>query len=275
MFAMDAFRVLVRRWYIVLAGLVLTAITGAAALFVVPTEYQASGQVMLLLPPIASGVDTPSNPYLNLPPELTITASIIAGSVTTKDMQEEMVDSGFPSEYSVALNPGSGPTLLITTTDSDPGAAERTRDEVIDRLRAELERIQSEVDVPERQLITARTDSVGLGAEVLPGSKVRALAVIGALGVVLTLLVTFAVDRMLKGRDRRRRRRAPERTPAETDLERQPTTLSLDRTSRVVTKPTPSAPGGRDTTSESSRPRNRLGPRRASVEKQASGGQAR
>ena len=165
---------------------------------VVPTEYQATGQLILLLPADATGPTTPTNPYLNLPSELTTTASLLAGTLMTKDSERDLVAQGFKSEYDVAVVLGAGPLLIVTTRDTDQEQALATRDEVMGRLESELERIQAEVNVPERQLISASPSSVGSVAEALPGSKIRALAVVGGVGVTLILLIAFLRDRRVR-----------------------------------------------------------------------------
>ena len=76
--------------------------------------------------------------------------------------------------------------------------AVKTRDEVIRRLRGELLRMQSEVGAPSRQLINMSINSAPEQADPLPGSKIRALAVIGGVGIFLTLFVAFTRDRMLQ-----------------------------------------------------------------------------
>src|SRR6478672_12252043 len=119
MYFMDAVRLLMRRWYVALIGLVLIAGGAAYALTSVPTQYQASGEMLFLLPPASTGPTTPSNPYINLVPGLTTTASLIATEAMTKDVSAELVKRGFTSEYSVALVPATGPLLTISTTDTD------------------------------------------------------------------------------------------------------------------------------------------------------------
>ena len=190
-----SFGVIGRRWRVLLVGAVLTILGGLGCVFWVPTNYQAAGQLILLLPPQASGSSTPTNPYLNLEPGLTVAASLIASTVTTYEFEKAMENSGFTSKYSVALNPGAGPILEISAKDTDPAMAVRTRDEVITRLEVELARIQADAQAPERQLIHATTNSVPATADPLPGSKIRALAAIGGVGVTLTLIVAFARDR--------------------------------------------------------------------------------
>lgn len=209
----DALRVLGRRWRIVAVGIVAVISTSAAGIFLVPTNYQAAGQLLLLLPAQATGASSPTNPYLNLVPGLTVTASLIASTLTTKEAQRSVAESGFTSEYSVGINPGTGPLLEISAEDTDPVMAVKTRDEVIRRLQAELARIQAEEQAPQRQLIRIRPNSVPQQADPLPGSKIRALAVIGGLGITLTLVIAFGIDRVRRP-DLRRQRELDDWRPA-------------------------------------------------------------
>lgn len=194
----DAVRVMLRQWRVLAIGIVVVVLAAVAAIFVVPTRYQATGQLVMLLPPQSTGNATPTNPFLNLEPGLTITASLIAATLTTKDSARTLEAAGFSSEYTIALNPGNGPVLEISVEDTDGAMAVRTRDEVISRLDQELTRIQLAENAPQRQVIHARPNSVANVAEPLPGSKIRALAVIGALGAVLTLFIAFVRDRLTR-----------------------------------------------------------------------------
>lgn len=213
MYFVDALRVLARRWVVVLVGVLCMAGGGVAVVRYVPTEYQASGQLILLLPPGVNRDLGPTNPYLNLPPELTTTASLLAGGIMTKDSMRAVAGDGYTSEYDVAVVPGAGPLLIITAKDTDPDEALATRDEVMTRLQQELAQIQADADVPDRQLISATPSSVGSSAEALPGSKIRALAGVLGAGVTLTLLAAFLIDR----RKNRRKYRVAKAEPADAD----------------------------------------------------------
>lgn len=90
MYLVDALNVLIRRWYVVLAGVLVLAGGAAAVVTYVPTEHQSSGQMVLLLPPSASGTEKPVNPYLNLQAGLTTAASLVSGAASTKDVEKEM-----------------------------------------------------------------------------------------------------------------------------------------------------------------------------------------
>lgn len=209
MYLVDAMKVVVRRWYVVVAG-VLVLIGGAAAVMAyVPTVYQSSGQMVLLLPPGASGTDQPVNPYINLQTGLTTAASLVSGAASTKDVEKEMKAQGMDAEYAVAVIPGTGPLITVSAKDSDAELATATRDAVMMWIDMELQRIQEEVDVPRAQYIGATRSSVSRTAEALPGSKLRALAALGAVVGLLTLLLTFGLDRVLLRRAARRSTRRP------------------------------------------------------------------
>jgi hypothetical protein len=194
----DSLRVLRRRWRILLVGAALTLLAAVGAIIFVPTNYQSAAQVVLLLPPRASSSKTPTNPYLNLEPGLTVTASLVASTLSTKDAERSVEEAGYTSDYTIGVSPGTGPLLEVSAEDTDPIMAVKTRDEVIRRLRGELLRMQSEVGAPSRQVINMSISSAPQQADPLPGSKIRALAVIGGVGIFLTLFIAFTRDRMLQ-----------------------------------------------------------------------------
>lgn len=217
MYFTEALAVLVRRWYVVL--LCGIAVTGGLFLAVkeVPTQYQASGEVLLLLPPAATGKGTPSNPYLNLQPGLTTMATITASELNSKPVHREVEEAGFTSDYAIGVSPDTGPLLLVTVKDIDPLAAAATRDEVIRRVTQQLDTLQAGLDVPETQRVYSRRSDSSRPAEAVPGAKIRACAVIGGGGLVATILIVFLVDRIARRFRRRRTQEQVEPDPAETE----------------------------------------------------------
>ncbi|WP_244931730.1 hypothetical protein [Nocardioides sp. W7] len=210
MYLADALTVLLRRWVVVLLGVLLTGGACYAVIKYVEPDYQASGQMLFLLPPEASGESTPTSPFLNFQAGLSTAGSLVAGRVATKDAQRELAAEGNSAEYAVALTPEAGPLLVITSKDKDPAVALATRDAVMDRISADLAAIQTTARVPNRQMITAQISSTSENAEVLPGSRMRALAGAAGAGMLLTLLLAFGTDRIANLR-RERRARAAER----------------------------------------------------------------
>jgi hypothetical protein len=172
---------------------------GVLAIMVVPTNHQASGQVLLLPPSKPAPAGSVTNPYLNM--GLAFTASLVASSVSTLDEQRDMADSGYESDYSVSVVPGAGPLIVISVEDTVPAAALATRDELISRIEAELLFIQDREDVPSSQIIIPRLFGVSQQAEVLAGNKLRALVLILVVGTVLTALVVVNADRRAMRRE--------------------------------------------------------------------------
>jgi hypothetical protein len=251
MYFMDAVNVLLRRWYVALIGLLLVAGGAAYTLKAVPTQYQASGEMLFLLPPDATGPKTPSNPYINLVPGLTTTAALLATEANTKDVAARFVEQGFTSEYSVALVPSTGPLLTISTTDTDPAAAVAMRDRVMTWLRDRLVQRQKAVSVPAEQTIYTEDTNVGKSAEPLPGKKIRAVGAVAGAGMLLTLLAAFVVDRLLS----RRRTRTELKLAAVEETEEVP-----DRPPRpAANKGGAGHPRGATQTKSAGKPRNQTG----------------
>jgi ElaB/YqjD/DUF883 family membrane-anchored ribosome-binding protein len=200
MSVLNLLRALARRWVVVLIGLALTAVGCLGVLQTVGTQYQASSQVVLLLPPEASGLATPSNPFLNMQTGQVTLASMLAGNVSTPDVARTLAGAGHDAEYDVAVLPGAGPIMQVTTTSTDAEAAVATRDAVMKEIDTQLAQLQKRAEVPPRQLISGDRVAVSAGAEALGGSRIRALGAAAAAGLLATLLLALGVDRLLGSR---------------------------------------------------------------------------
>lgn len=190
----DGARVLVRRWIIVVLGVALTL--GAAALVYTraPQSYQTNARLLLLLPPGAQGGELPNSPFLYLPNGLNILASHVAVATSTQQFRQDMVHDGFDERYEVGVSPGD-PIITVSVTGSHPAGVIATRDAIIDRLRTELDRVQDEEKVPDRQRAHFRTAGLNAEAQAMGGNKLQGAVGTAALGGLLTLLVAFLVDR--------------------------------------------------------------------------------
>lgn len=190
----DGARVLVRRWLIVLLGIALTV--GAAAMVYTraPQSYQTNARLLLLLPPGAQGGELPNSPFLYLPNGLNILASHVSVAPNTQQFRQAMVDDGFVEHYDVGVSPGD-PVITVSVVGGDPVGVIATRDAVIERLSTELERVQDEEKVPDRQRAHFRTAGLNDEAQAMGGNKLQGAVGTMALGGLLTLLVAFLVDR--------------------------------------------------------------------------------
>lgn len=201
MYFLDAAPVLVRRWYALLLGLLLTAGGVALGAAWTPTQYQATGQVVFLL--ATDSTSEQLNPYLNLQSGLTTTASLVATDVMTRDVARQLVSSGHTADFVVMLVPATGPLLVVSANDTDPDMAVATRDAVLATVAQRLELVQSNVSAPPGQFIRAQSINVAVHAEALPGSKARALIAMLAIGLIFAFTLPFVLDRWLDRRPAR------------------------------------------------------------------------
>ncbi|PUA82344.1 hypothetical protein [Nocardioides currus] len=244
----DVLRVLGRRWLIVLLGVLVTGAAGFYAITVVPTQYQARAQYVLLLPSGATGLTNPTNPYINLNSGLIFATSLIASDLGTKDVARTLVEDGFDSDYSIAQSTSGGPSLDVVVNGSDPDDVLATRNELLARFDEELDTLQDIPGIPDRQLIFSRTNAVDPVAEVVPGAKKKALVLIAAVGMVVTLVLAFSMDGLLRRRTARKQALkqpaasgAPE-PPAETVDTSTPPAGTADTSSPPAKTPKPKKP---------------------------------
>jgi hypothetical protein len=200
MYFTDVIKVLLRRWYVVLLGLLLVFGGLVYAVRTVPTQYQATGEVLILLPPKATGPNTPTNPYMNLSPGLVTTATLIAAQLNNNVNHAKVLKAGFDSEYALGVAPDTGPLLVITAKDVNPAAATKTMEEVLGLVGEQLDRMQADLGIPENQYMYTRRNDTAHPAEALPGSKIRAGGVIGGGGMVMTVVAAFLLDGLLRRR---------------------------------------------------------------------------
>ncbi len=215
MYFSDLIGVLRRRWRIFAVGMLLMGGASAGIMVYVPANYQASGNVLFLLPPKTGTVVI--NPFLNLQSGLSAAASIVGSVMMTTETQASVAQAGFTSTYAVSQAPGGGvPLLSVSAVDTDPQMAVKTVNEVIRRIDAQLTLMQELAGAPSNQLISISTFSVTQQAEVVHGAKLRALAVALAVVGVGTALVAFTVDasRMRKAAQ------GAERTEADLEVEK-------------------------------------------------------
>lgn len=212
---LDVLRVLRRQWIVLLLGVILTG-TGVVYALGTKTQYQASAEYLVLLPPAATGQRNPTNPYINLPQGLGFAASLIASEINTHEVAESLEDRGFTSDYTVALGPADGPALHLNVTGTDPTNVVKTRDEIIRLLDARLNAMQDIPGIPDSQLMYSQTKAADSEAVAVPGAKIKALVLVAAVGGVFTLLLALIMDGLRRAR--KKGPRAPDSDPgAEVD----------------------------------------------------------
>lgn len=189
-------------------GVVLTM--GAAGLTYtqIPSRYQATARMILLLPANARGDELVGSPFLYLPNGLNVLARIVALTPTSRDFQALLYQQGLVSQYEVGVDNAS-PTITVTVEGTDPQNVVETRDRVIEAMNSELLVIQREENAPSNQIAHTRVYAAEPMPEQIGGSRLRGVLAVGGAGALLTLIVVFVIDRLAQVRvDRRARRLA-------------------------------------------------------------------
>lgn len=188
----DIPRVLARRWYVVLFGVLASAGLVYGVLSAVPPTYAVKSEV-LLLPP-ASVVPAGGNPYLALGGLESIGS--VASKTMTDDRTNRLVRSQFGKlDYGVALDPtAAAPMVLVEVESPDPARSQAAEKFLSDRLPGVLVQLQDAAEVPRTSRITSTSVIQADLPVVHRTAQVRAAVVAGALGVGLTVLAAAGID---------------------------------------------------------------------------------
>jgi capsular polysaccharide biosynthesis protein len=220
---MESIRTLRRRW-ILTSVLLLLALAGTVAAFVkLPPTYQGESMTVFLSSKNAAK-QAGGNPYLAFNSSLTLTADVVRREIMDPRTAQDLKQHGFGSSYLVAAaTDTAGPVLLITTTGSNKSQVEQTLNAVANEVGAKLTQLQVSIDENDR--IGYQVVSTTPTATLNTGKKARPLAMVLALGLVLT----FAIPQVVDARASRRRKKSDAVTP-----ERERVNLRLSRATTSV-----------------------------------------
>lgn len=204
-------RAIVRRWPIVLIGAVLTAAAAVAVLREDGT-YWTRSELVFMAPSSAlfpNSLQTRSE-------DLIITAGLVGKLVTGPDRtlkysstDVSIIGTPHEADYWLRLPDTGGQwatnfgdqLLLLDVVGDSPEAVEELHDDVVAHVRAELEAIQSAQGVAAVNEITMQVSPETIVVHQVEGSRIRALAMTGVIGVA----VTGAAVMLLELRASRRR----------------------------------------------------------------------
>ena len=197
-------RALRRRWYLVLALMVLTV--GATFLVAqrVGETYEATGTV-LVFPPSQTegptGTMSEENPYLSLG-GVGQARDVVVRALTSKEVGDAF-GTDYPAGTTFEVVPdytNSAPIILFTVEAASPTVATEALSSLIDRVPVELEKLQAGLDLPAAQRVTSvvltRDESPAATKKAMIRSALMTMAALGGMGL---LLIAF-VDGWLAGR---------------------------------------------------------------------------
>lgn len=257
----SAVRLLLRRWWVLVVGVVLTL--GVTGYFYTQAQprYQATANMILLLQPDARGAEEAGSPFLYLPNGLITLASIVVVGPESREFRQSLFQQGLTSQFELGVQVGS-PIISVSVEGTDPANVIATRDKVIEGLQEELAAVQKEEQTPERQIAHTRVYGSEDVPTLLSGDRLRGILVAMAVGGLLTLMVAFAVDRLalMIGARRRRRKEARQTEPSIRHRRRSAPADTADMTTSATV-----SEFADDFTSEATSSRRRSGLRRPAL----------
>ncbi|MCU1424039.1 MAG: hypothetical protein JWM51_330 [Microbacteriaceae bacterium] len=215
----DLLRGVARRWYVVLAGLLVTGAACAGLYAAVPLENTASANVILLPPQTVYGED--GNPFLYLG-GLSQAVDVLSRTLNAEDIRGVIEKENPDVDFEIGADSSStGPVILITAKGADASAAIETMYDVLDATPGALESIQVGLSVPPNSLITVETLAADSEVEVDPKNRLQAVIAAAAAGFVASLLLTGFIDARLVSRAARRAGDAEIEAAAKAEAERE------------------------------------------------------
>ncbi|MFF4546700.1 hypothetical protein [Streptomyces sp. NPDC001435] len=206
---------LLRRWYVVVVALLLTA---AGAYHVVrPAPQYVGSAVVVLKPPVTQNQP---NQLTNLQPPLAVVSYAVVRQLESPAGARELRAAGVDGTYHlVPRNSGTSatpryliPSLQVQSQASDPDAAVTAVRRIIDMYTRHVDQMQTAQHVPTGARITASVLTSPSAAEV-QGDKARGLAGAALLGGSAGVLGALWLDRYAMKRrgmpPGRRRRSGP------------------------------------------------------------------
>ncbi|HEY7224965.1 MAG TPA: hypothetical protein VH561_15430 [Micromonosporaceae bacterium] len=208
----DLTRVLFRRWYLSVPGLVLTIIASAGMLVTGHPKYVATSYVQVA-PPVArkTTAGEPSlaerNPWMGLGAQTLANTAMV--TVTEPSVLASLRAAGYSDTFTATLDNYS-PLVTFEVTGATREQAIATTDEVIRRFTASVTDLQVNVYgvAPEDQASAKRLDT-GNNITESTSSILRAAVAVGGVFLLLTLGLTIGVDALATRRIRRRASGSP------------------------------------------------------------------
>lgn len=187
-------RVMRRRWYVLLPGLLLTAALAAAVHLLVPVEYRSQSTVSLLNSPKAT-VAFDGNPFLSTQASLTGMADGLARNLNSDGSAAELKAMGVTGlhEAKIADN-AQGPFMWLSVTGTDPAAVLKSDQLLTQYAEKRLKEFQTQQSVAPEAMIRMTTIVPPQKPEPQTKTRLQYLVMAGALGLVLSLVATFFVE---------------------------------------------------------------------------------
>ena len=193
---------LLRRWYLALGGLLVTAGLVAAALYLVPPSYSATASVVLL--PSQQSLQAGANPLLQLG-GLDQPTSLAVAYLGGSDLHRRFGEMYPGATYTATVDTlGRGPLVDFTVDAPTADGALTALQGALAMLPQALNTLQDGVDAPAASRVRSAPLSVDTHATKVKGTTMRVAILAAGVGLALTLIGAVAFDSLIARRSARR-----------------------------------------------------------------------
>jgi hypothetical protein len=192
---------LLRQWWILLAGALLTAAGIALVILTVPLIYGADGTAVMV-PPAVQSADNPAvaNPFLSFSGSLNVVAALTIQALQDKATADSLRHQGATASYVLGTGAdGKTPLITVTAKSTSPATSMHTATLVLQAVQFELGNLQQAEHAPVGTFITATVIDHPDHATKSWSGRTKDLALV----IVLGLLVTFAASEVARRRYQR------------------------------------------------------------------------
>ncbi len=199
----ELIRSLARRWYVVLAGLVLTAGMCSVVYAKVPATYEASGS-LVLMPPSAT-VGNTGNPYLYLV-GMSQALDVLTRRANAAEVRDPVLNQFPGMTYSIDADRSTSGAIVVVKV-SAPGPSETMGGlkAALATVSATLKTMQDELSVADFSRINLKTIVVAPEPTRENKAQLQLMIVATGVGVVGTVLLARMLDGLLLARGIARR----------------------------------------------------------------------
>jgi capsular polysaccharide biosynthesis protein len=196
----EIFRVMRRRWYVLLPGLLLTAGLTVAVALVVPVTYQSQSTVVLLNSEKAT-VAYDGNPFLSTQTSLTGMADSLARNLNSDVSVRELKSRGAKGTFEAKLaDNAQGPLLWLTVTGTDKTAVLDSDRILTAYAKERLDQFQKEQSVAPKAMIRMQTVVPPQNPVAQTKTRLEYMIMAGGLGLVLSMTAAFYVEARKRSR---------------------------------------------------------------------------
>ncbi|WP_328788137.1 chain length determinant protein [Streptomyces sp. NBC_00273] len=190
----EIWRVMRRRWYVLLPGLLITAALTAAVYLLVPVEYQSQSTVTLLNSKKAT-VAFDGNPFLSTQASLTGMADGLARNLNSDDAKADLKSLGVTGVHEAKIADNAlGPYMWLSVVGTDRAAVLKSDEILTKYAEKRLLEFQTQQSVTPDAMIRMATIVPPQKPEAQTKARLQFLVMAGALGFVLSLVATFFVE---------------------------------------------------------------------------------